>query len=131
MKKLAYFLLALVLVCSLSLSALAAETVEAQIRELPTVEEFQSMGAEEQLAAYNRTQSAYDAYMALSQEEKARIDGAETVFEALFSYFNDQIAYAQVPAEPEQSGHSPLIWGIAAVLAAIALVSVFRKRKAA
>ena len=56
------------------------------------------MDAEDQLEAYNRTQAAYDAYMALSDEEKAGMEQAEETFEALFSHFNTLVAPADEPA---------------------------------
>lgn len=40
--------------------------------------------------AYNQTQAAYEAYLALTEEEKALVTGTE-IFEVLFTYFNEQI----------------------------------------
>ena len=69
----------------------AVEDVRQQLESLPTVEDFQSMEQEAQQDAYNRTQAAYDAYMALTEEQKQQLTEAEKIFEALFTYFNSQI----------------------------------------
>lgn len=58
--------------------------VQALIDALPTVD---SVTAEN----YDAVQNAYDAYDALTDEEKALIQGVEK-FEALFGWFNGQIA---------------------------------------
>lgn len=64
--------------------------VQALIDALPTVEEVKAMDMDGQRAAYDQTQEAYDAYMALTEEQRALITGAE-VFEVLFAFFNGQI----------------------------------------
>ena len=69
----------------------AVEEVRQQLSELPTVEEFQTMEAEAQLEAYNRTQKTYDAYMALTEQQKQQLPEAQKIFEDLFAYFNGQI----------------------------------------
>ena len=69
----------------------AVEAVRKQLEELPTVEQFQAMDEQERQEAYNRTQIAYDAYMALTEEQKQALPEAEGIFEALFGYFNAQI----------------------------------------
>ena len=69
----------------------AVEDVRQQLEALPTVEEFQAMDAAAQQDAYNRTQAAYDAYMALTEAQRGELKEAETIFEALFTYFNSQI----------------------------------------
>ena len=56
------------------------------------------MDSDAQLEAYNKTQAAYDAYMALSEEARAEISGAEETFETLFGYFNSMV----MPVEAEQ-----------------------------
>jgi hypothetical protein len=71
MKKWICFLTVCLLLAVLPVSALADTEVAAMVEALPTVEQFQAMDADAQLEAYNRTQAAYDAYMALSEEEKA------------------------------------------------------------
>lgn len=69
----------------------AVEAVRKQLEKLPTVEQFEAMDEGERLDAYNRTQAAYDAYMALSEEQQKELDDAEKIFETLFTYFNSQI----------------------------------------
>ena len=69
----------------------AVKAVREQVAALPTVEQFQAMDEQQQLDAYNRTQEAYDAYMALSEDQKQQVEGAEEKFDALFSYYNSQI----------------------------------------
>ena len=66
--------------------------VAALIEALPSVEELEGMSEEEQLAAYEQIQGAFEAYDALSEEQKAQIPGAESLFESLFDYLNTQIA---------------------------------------
>lgn len=68
----------------------AVEDVQMRIVELPTVEELTSMSLEEQQAVYERLQAAYDAYNALTEEQKAGITGTE-IFEALFTVFNGMV----------------------------------------
>ena len=75
-----------------------ANTLREEILSLPTVEEFQLLDSDGQLEAYNRTQSAYDAYMALTEVQKGQIGEAEAIFETLFAHYNSLIA----PAEAEE-----------------------------
>ena len=100
MKKLICFLTVCLLLAVLPVSVFASADVAAMLEELPTVEQFQAMDADAQLEAYNRTQAAYDAYMALSDEEKAGLEHVEETFEALFAHFNTLVAPAE---EPEAS----------------------------
>jgi len=67
------------------------ESVREQIEALPTPEQFHTMDDDSQLEAYNRTQAAYDAYLALSEKQQAMLSGAEDIFQALFSCFNEYI----------------------------------------
>ena len=69
----------------------AAAAVQAQIDSLPDADELPAMDDDEVLAAYMAIQEAYDAYDALTAEQQAQITGAEC-FEALFGWFNGQIA---------------------------------------
>lgn len=125
MKKLAGIVLAVLLLLAAPVKVLAAESTEevrAMIQALPTVEEFKAMDAEAQLAAYNRTQAAYDAYEALSDEEQAQLREAEAVFESLFSHFNTLVTPAEETAE--KTGSS-LIW----IMAAAAIVGFAGKKR--
>ena len=69
----------------------AAAAVQAMIGELPSLGELKGMDSDTLNEAYMAVQSAYDAYEALSEEQQAQITGAEC-FEALFGWFNGQIA---------------------------------------
>ena len=69
----------------------AAAAVQAQIDALPDADELPAMDDDAVLAAYMAIQEAYDAYDALTAEQQAQITGAEC-FEALFGWFNGQIA---------------------------------------
>lgn len=126
MKKLMMCMMAMLLVLCLSPAGFAAETAAEQIASLPTVEEFKAMDSQAQADAYDRTQAAYDAYMALSEEAKAELEGAEETFGELFAYFNtlvmpieetQQTAASQEAAE--SGGIGTLLW-----IAAVALVCV-------
>ena len=65
-------------------------SVQAQINALPTADELGNMTEEEQQAAYEKLQAAYDAYNALTDEQKAEITGAE-IFDSLFDVFNGMV----------------------------------------
>jgi len=69
----------------------AVATVQAMIGELPSLGELKGMDSDTLNEAYMDTQAAYDAYEALTAEQQAQITGAEC-FEALFGWFNGQIA---------------------------------------
>ena len=79
----------------------AAAAVQAQIDALPDADELPAMDDDEVLAAYMAIQEAYDAYDALTAEQQTQITGAEC-FEALFGWFNGQIApLADVTINPD------------------------------
>lgn len=130
MKKRIRLLLLLFLVGSLALGAAASEAVGPMIEALPTVEEFAAMNKGQQNEAYNQTQQAYDAYMALREEEKALLPEAEAKFEALFTYFNEQIMTLR--EEESVSGKRSVnlaAWIVIAAMAAVLLVQgIFRKK---
>ena len=92
------FILLLVLLV-LPLSAMASD-VQSMVDELPAVDILQEMDMDRQKEVYDQTQAAYDAYMQLSEKEKAEIAGAEETFEALFGYFNTLVAPAEEGQEP-------------------------------
>ena len=106
MKKLICLLTVLLLLAALPVSVSADTDVAAMVKALPTVEQFREMDEEARLEAYNRTQAAYDAYMALSDEEKAGMENAEETFEALFGHFNTLVAPAEEPVETTDSAES-------------------------
>lgn len=134
MKKGISLMLAVLLVLSLSVAVYAAEdlgSVQAMLEELPTVEAFRAMDADAQLEVYNQTQAAYDAYMALPEEERIQIEGAEEQFETLFSHFNTLIAPAEEtqPEAAEKNMASELLTTALAVLIALAVLPMLVKRK--
>ncbi|MDO4265043.1 MAG: S-layer homology domain-containing protein [Eubacteriales bacterium] len=63
------------------------EAVQAQIDAIPDTDELSEMTAEEQQAEYEKIQAAFDAYNALTDEQKSKITGAE-VFDSLFAFFD-------------------------------------------
>lgn len=69
---------------------LAVEEVQALIDALPAVEDVRAMDKDGQRAAYGQTQTVYDAYMALTEEQRGLVTGAG-VFEELFAFFNGQV----------------------------------------
>lgn len=133
MKKWIHLLLALLLAVSLAVPAGASQTeeVSALIGALPTAAELAAMDAEVQSDAYYQTQAAYDAYMALSQEEKARIGGAEETFDALFAHFNAQIMPIEQTeaAQPEQDTLSGAVATALSAVIAIAVLGRLKKKK--
>lgn len=64
----------------------AVKNVQEQINALPTADELAAMSLEEQQAVYTKLQAAYEAYNALSDEQKAEVTGAE-IFDSLFAVF--------------------------------------------
>lgn len=92
-------ILALLLLPVLVLSVMATD-VQSMVDELPAANVLQEMDMEAQREIYDKTQAAYDAYMALSEEEKAQVAGAEETFEALFGYFNTLVAPAEEVQKP-------------------------------
>ena len=125
MKKLTNLILVLLLL-SLTATAFAGETVQSMLDSLPTAEEFAAMDGAAQNEAYTRTQQAYDAYIALPEEDRAEIPGAEEKFESLFAYFNQQIMPLEEAQEPETDAASDLI---ATILAALVILPLFVKRR--
>ena len=131
MKRVSVFLIAVcLLLAMIPFRVLGEESIRSMIEGLPTVEAFQSMTREEQVDAYNRTQYAYEAYMALpTAEEKAALEGAEEKFDALFSYFNTMI----MPLEPEEEtgkvSYNQFIWVVLLAVIAVPVVSMMRKKR--
>ena len=121
MRKLICLLAACLLMAAMCMNVLAEETVQSMIEELPTVEQFQAMDADAQLEAYNKTQAAYDAYMALSQEDRAEFAGAEETFETLFAHFNSLVMPVEEVQEAETKSPGERIGTIAMTVAAFAV----------
>ncbi|MCI6957231.1 MAG: leucine-rich repeat protein [Clostridiales bacterium] len=70
----------------------AVEAVRALIEALPTVEEVKAMSMDEQAEVYKQVQEAYNAYNALTSDQKAQLPEAEEIFAPLFEYFNSLTA---------------------------------------
>lgn len=69
---------------------LSAGDVQKLIDELPTADELAAMSLEEQQAVYTKLQTAYEAYNALTDEQKAEVTGEE-IFDSLFDVFNGMV----------------------------------------
>ena len=66
---------------------LSAGDVKKLIDELPTADELAVMSLEEQQEVYEKLQATYEAYNALTEEQKEEVIGAE-IFDSLFDVFN-------------------------------------------
>lgn len=136
MRKLICLLVACLLIAAMSLHVFAENTVQSMIDGLPTVEEFQVMDSDAQLEAYNRTQAAYDAYMALSEAERVEISGGEEIFETLFNHFNSLImpietmAEQEVPAAPavEKDRTGTILSGVMILGVVILILRILNKK---
>jgi hypothetical protein len=69
----------------------AVENVRSLVEKLPSVEEFEAMDQDGKLAAYTATQSAYDAFMALTDKQQEQLTKELAVMETLFQHFNSLI----------------------------------------
>ena len=132
MKKMISAMLVLILLlCALPVAAAAAdEDVVQMIGELPDAAALNSMSQEQQLEVYNQTQAAYDAYLALSQQEQAAVEGAEAKFEALFAHFNSQVMALdaeETPAQEAEEEKQGLPWHYTALI--LALVTTVLQNK--
>ena len=112
-----------------------ASDVQSMIEELPAVEDLRKMDMDRQREVYDRTQAAYDAYMALSEAERAEISGGEEAFETLFSHFNSLVMPVEaeavaVAAEPAEDPKSEQLIVVLVTLAALAVgYGILGKRK--
>ncbi|WP_087162569.1 carbohydrate-binding domain-containing protein [Lachnoclostridium sp. An169] len=68
----------------------AVQSVQDQIDALPADTELAGMRLEEQQAVYEQVMAAYDAYAALTDEQRAQVTGAEK-FDNLFAVFNGMV----------------------------------------
>ena len=134
MRKLICLLAVCLLMTAMCMNVLAEETVRSMIEGLPTVEQFRAMDADAQLEAYHKTQAAYDAYMALSEEDRAAVSGGEETFESLFYHFNSLVMPVEEMPEAvqEEETKSPQerIGTIAVTVAAFAVgFGIMNKKK--
>ena len=129
MRKLVCLLAVGLLMAAMTVSVWADASLQSMIDGLPTVEEFQTMDSDAQLEAYNKTQAAYDAYMALSEAERSEIPGAEETFEALFGHFNSLLMPVETEPEGNTIGEELLVIAVTvAVLVAGYVILGKRKR---
>ncbi len=95
MKKITILLTLLLLLCTMAgcgpKEDPIAEELRQQILALPTVEEFAALPEEEQKEMYGYVQTVYEAYMALTEDQRRQIPEAETIFGDLFAHFNAQV----------------------------------------
>ena len=108
----------------------SAEDVKALLAELPAPEDLADMSAEEQSRVYDRVQAAYDDYQALPEEEQNAIEGAQEQFQALFDYFNVQVAPLDAAAEeeaPAEEKEEGIPWAVTAMF--LALITTFLQNK--
>ena len=87
------------------------------------------MDMDAQREIYDKTQAAYDAYMALSEEEKADMKGAEETFEALFAHFNSLVAPLEEDLEEGGTGSEILSTAIACLIGLFLAQKIITKRK--
>ena len=125
MKKIIALLLLLFI---LPLSVMASD-VQSMIGELPAVSVLREMDMDSQREVYEKTQAAYDAYMALSEEEKGSIAGAEETFEALFGHFNTLTAPAEEPQQTQPGTGSQILSTVIAVAIGIFLAKKLVTKK--
>ena len=121
MKRMICLLAVCLLLAAMTMGVSANADVSAMIQQLPTVETFQAMDADAQLEAYNQVQAAYDAYMALTEEEKAAMEGAEETFETLFAHFNSLVMPVEEVQEEETKSIEERIGTIVTYVAAFAV----------
>ena len=127
MKKTVIFLLLLLV---LPMTAAAAADVQSMVDALPAVNVLQEMDMDRQRQVYDQTQAAYDAYMALSEEERAELAGAKETFEALFGYFNTLVSPAEAAPAPEAGKDAQLLsTGIAAAAGILLARKIIPRRK--
>ena len=120
-------LIALMLLLFVLPMSVMASDVQSVIGELPAVEVLREMDMDSQREVYEKTQAAYDAYMALSEEEKAQLAGAEETFSSLFGHFNTLVAPAQEAVEELQEEGGTGSEMLSTVIAC--LVGIFLARK--
>jgi hypothetical protein len=122
-------IIALLLVLLVLPMTVGAADVQSMIDGLPAVNVLQEMDMDRQREVYHQTQAAYDAYMALSDEEKAEIVGAEEVFEELFGYFNTLVSPAEEVQEETGSGANILSTVISTAIGILLAQKIITKRK--
>ena len=118
----------LLLLPVLVLSAMASD-VQSVIDALPAAEAVQKMDMDQQRDIYDKTQATYDAYMALSEEEKAELTGAEETFDSLFGYFNTLVSPAEEVSEESGSGANILSTVLATAIGILLAQKIITRKK--
>ncbi len=77
----------------------AIENVRELIAALPEPDTVKAQSQEEREDSYRQLQEAYEAFEALTEEQKAEIDEAEETFASLFAYFDSLTAPADGEVE--------------------------------
>ena len=67
-----------------------ADTVAAQIEALPALKDIQAKPMEEQGTDYTQVNAAYDAYIALTEDQKALVSYDQEFFDPYLAYFSGQ-----------------------------------------
>ena len=76
--------------CQSEANAITVEKVQELIDALPATDKLTAMTKDEQNAVYADLQAAYEAYEALTDEQKTEVTGTE-LFQSLFDYFNGMV----------------------------------------
>lgn len=121
-------ILVLLLLPILTLTAMASD-VQSMVDALPAVEVVREMDMDQQRDIYDKTQAAYDAYMALSEEEKAKMTGAEETFNSLFGYFNTLVSPAEEVPEESGSGANILSTVLATAIGILLAQKIITRKK--
>lgn len=121
-------ILVLLLLPILTLTAMASD-VQSVVDALPAVEVVREMDMDQQRDIYDKTQAAYDAYMALSEEEKAKMTGAEETFNSLFGYFNTLVSPAEEVPEESGSGANILSTVLATAIGILLAQKIITRKK--
>lgn len=80
----------------------ALRSVKELLDSLPSLDELKTQTREEQSESYSRIQGVYDAYEALTDEQKAQVGDAEGIFTPLFTYFNGLVMPLEEDGLPEE-----------------------------
>lgn len=120
-------LITALLLVLLPMQTMAVEEAKSMLDALPAVSILQEMDMDRQREIYDQTQAAYEAYMALPEEERAEILNAEETFGELFGHFNTLVMPVE---EAESSDASNLASTILAALIGLLLArAMITKRK--
>lgn len=132
-KYISLFFVLVLMLCILPLGSAAADMtagdVQAALAELPDPDTLKTMSAEQQRLVYDQTQAAYDGYLALPDEERSGLEGAEETFRELFDHFNTLVMPLEetAPAEEPAGEKAGIPWHYTALI--LALITTVLQRK--